>query len=118
MVEIYQIHATLQVLALLSLLIAAYGAKRHKLAIHHRSLYSALALATLAVAMNVYTYGGLPSTHGRVGFSIYLFVLATALSGKLFLGGKLRRNQHRALAFIAIPAWALMILYGLFTFVF
>jgi len=117
LVEAYQIHATLQVLALVSLLVGAYGARKHKLRMHHGSVYTAVVLTTLAVVLMLYQSGGLPTIHGKVGFSVYLFILVTALSGRLFLGRRLTRNQHRALAFSAIPLLLFMILYGLSTFV-
>ena len=117
MVEFYQVHAALQALALVSFLVGAYRARGHKVRTHHASVYTAAALATLAVAIMVYESRGLPTIHGRLGFAVYLFVLATVLSGRLFLGGKIRRNQHRALAYSAIFLFIFQILHGLFTFV-
>ncbi|AIF68957.1 hypothetical protein PAP_02645 [Palaeococcus pacificus DY20341] len=118
MVAPYQIHAVLQILAFLFLLVAVYYAKAHNMEMHHRFIYIAVGLMTIAVIYMVYTTGGIPSLHGRIGVGVYLYVLVTAFSGKLFLRGKIARRQHRALAIGALILLALQILSALYTFVF
>lgn len=118
MVEAYQIHATLQVLAFTSMLTGVYRARRHKMRTHHGFIYITLTLTTLAVALMINESGGLPTVHGKFGFSVYLAILMTALSGKLFFGKKITRNQHKFPAFLAMFLLLLMILHGAFTFVF
>lgn len=60
-------------------------AKKHKIRPRHAFQYTALALSTLAVSIMVYRSRGLPTVHGKLGFSVYLFIAATALTGRLFL---------------------------------
>ncbi len=123
MIETYEIHATLQVVSLISLLLGSYSARKHKTRLHHMFQYTALILSTLAVSIMIYESRGLPTLHGKLGFSVYLFITVTALSGRLFLkrtpllGRKIRRNEHRAIGILAVSLLFLMILYGLFTFV-
>jgi protein-S-isoprenylcysteine O-methyltransferase Ste14 len=114
----YQIHASLQILALVSFLFGIYYARRHKRPRHHGFVYSGAALSTLAVFLMVFQMGGLPSLHGKLGFSVYLIILAVALIGRLFFGRRLKRSQHRTSAFLGVLLFSLMILTGLFTFVF
>ena len=123
MVEAYKIHATLQVLSLLSLLAGSYGARKHKIRAHHVFQYTALALSTLAVSIMIYQSRGLPTVHGKLGFTVYLFISATVLTGRLFLkrtallGKKLKRSEHSAIGFLTMTLLLFMILHGLFTFV-
>lgn len=117
MLEAYQVHAIIQVLAFLSFLLAVYSAKKHNVRIHHKLVCTAVVLNTLAVALMLYDAGGLPTIHGRIGFSIYLLILITTMSGKLFLNNKLKKNNHRVLAVVAISLLLFMILHGLITFV-
>ncbi|MDH5794543.1 MAG: DUF420 domain-containing protein [Candidatus Bathyarchaeota archaeon] len=123
MIEAYQIHAALQALSLVSLLAGSYMARKHKIGPHHAFQYTALALSTLAVSIMVYQSRGLPTFHGKLGFSVYLFIAATAMTGRLFLkrtpllGRKVKRGQHRTIGFLTMASLLFMILHGLFTFV-
>jgi len=118
MLEEYQIHATLQTLSLLSFIGAVFFARRHKMRTHHKFIYSSIILSTAAVTLMVYVSRGLPSIHGRIGFSIYILTLITAFSGRLFIRGRSSRNSHRFLALATILLFVLMILNGLLTFIF
>lgn len=73
LIEAYQIHAALQTLSLVSLLAGSYMVKKHKIRPHHMFQYTALVLSTLAVSIMIYQSRGLPTVHGKLGFSIYLF---------------------------------------------
>ncbi|MDI3475387.1 MAG: hypothetical protein PWQ79_1398 [Thermococcaceae archaeon] len=115
--EPFQVHAILNSLALLSFLAGAYQAKKHDLKRHHLFVYSAVGLLTLGVAYMLYTIGGVPSSHGKLGLFVYLYVLFAATSGKLFLGRKLKREQHRLIAITAVLLLALQILFGLYLYV-
>jgi len=98
-------------------------ARKHKIGPHHAFQYTALALSTLAVSIMVYQSRGLPTFHGKLGFSVYLFIAATAMTGRLFLkrtpllGRKVKRGQHRTIGFLTMASLLFMILHGLFTFV-
>lgn len=115
--EPFQIHAILNSLALLLFLAGAYQAKKHDVKHHHLFIYSAVGLLTLGVAYMLYTIGGVPSSHGRLGLFVYLYTLFAAFSGRLFLGRKIKREQHRVIAAIAILLLALQILFGLYLYV-
>jgi uncharacterized membrane protein YozB (DUF420 family) len=123
-VQTFQIHATLQIGSLVSLIFGVFFAKRHKLKFHHRFQYSSLLLSTLAVSLMIYESRGLSTFHGKQGFLVYLFIIAAILSGRIFLkrtsllGKTLKRNEHRAIALLAILAFVYQGLNGLFTFVF
>ncbi|UCG44943.1 MAG: hypothetical protein JSV58_06050 [Candidatus Bathyarchaeota archaeon] len=116
MVEAFQIHAVLQILSLLFLVGAVFLARKHKTKRHHVSIAGSLVLSTIAVILMMYLMGGLPLIHCRFGFSVYLLMLVTALTGSLFLRRRLSRNQHRALALLTIALLLFMILYGFMTF--
>lgn len=118
MVEAYQIHATLQVTALMLYLGGTYFARRHKLTLHHRFVYTSLAVNTLAVALMIAEAGGLPTLHGQLGFIVYLYMVITMLSGILFLKYRtLTRRHHKLISYTAIAGLSLMIVNGLLTFV-
>ena len=110
--------------SLVSLLLGSYSARKHKVKMHHRFQYAALALSTLAVSIMIYESKGLPTVHGKLGFSVYLFIIAAVISGRLFLrrtsllGKKIRRNEHKIIVILAVLLLAFMILNGLITFVF
>ncbi len=90
---------------------------------HHRFQYSALVLSTLAVSLMIYESRGLPSVHGKMGFSVLLVILLSVTSGRLFLkrtsvlGKKIKRNQHKFTAVIAVALLGFMVMNGLVTFV-
>ncbi|WP_048147828.1 hypothetical protein [Palaeococcus ferrophilus] len=111
--EPFQIHAVVQTTALLFFLLGIYYARRHKRRWHHFFIYSAVGLLTIGVAYMLYTVGGVPSLHGKFGLFVYFYVLLTALSGRAFLARKLRRNQHKVIAIVAILLLVLQVLYGL-----
>jgi len=75
-------------------------------------------LNTIAVSLMVYESRGLPTIHGKLGFSVYLFMLVTTFSGRLFLKRKMRRSNHRILSYLAIISIFIVILNGLISFVF
>ena len=116
MIDASQIHALLQILSLLSLVRAAFLAGKHKTRLHHISVTASLSLSTIAVILMMYLVGGLPLIHCRFGFFVYLLMLMTALTGSLFLRGRLSRNQHKALALLTIILLLFMILNGFMTF--
>jgi len=116
-VQIYQIHAVLQILALFSLILGAYYAKKHNLKIHHRFIYLALTLMTIAIGIMLYWARGIPSFHGKLGILIYIYILGTAFSGRLFLKGKIKRSTHKALAISSIFLFTMQILFGIYTYV-
>jgi uncharacterized membrane protein YozB (DUF420 family) len=123
MIETYKIHAALQAASLISLLLGSYSARQHRTRAHHMFQYTALILSTLAVSIMIYESRGLPTLHGKLGFSVYLLITVTALSGRLFLKKtpllrrNIRRNEHRAIGILTVSLLFLMILYGIFTFV-
>jgi uncharacterized membrane protein YozB (DUF420 family) len=118
MIELFQIHASLQVLTVVLLLIGVNRARKHNVKVHHYFIFSALTSMTLAVAIMIYQSRGLSTFQGKLGFSVYLIILVTISSGKLFLDRKITRNYHRSIAIIGISLLLFMILNGLFTFVF
>jgi hypothetical protein len=71
----------------------------------------------------IYESKGLPTTHGRIGFSIFLFILFSVISGRLFLkrtsvlGKKLKRSHHKYIAIISLILLGFQIINGLLTFV-
>jgi hypothetical protein len=117
-IQAYQVHASLQVLAFISLLLGTHNARKHRMKIHHRFVYSAVAFSTLAVTIMLLQSGGLPTLHGKLGFSTYILMSISAFSGRLFLRRRVNRGQHRALASLAMLMLLFTILDGLFTFVF
>jgi len=72
----------------------------------------------------IYESRGLPSIHGRVGFSVFLGILLSVASGRLFfertsiLGKRMKRNQHKIIALAAVALLGFQIMNGLLTFVF
>lgn len=120
-IQTYQIHATLQVISLALLILGSYSANKHRLRMHHRFQYSASVLSTLAVSLMIYESRGLPSIHGRVGFSVFLGILLSVTSGRLFfertsvLGKKMKRNQHKIIALTAVALLGFQIMNGLFS---
>ncbi|MBP1911076.1 hypothetical protein [Thermococcus stetteri] len=115
--QAFQVHALINSIALLIFLLGVYYAKRHTLKLHHLSVYSALGLLTSGVAYMVYLVGGIPSSHGKFGIFVYACLLFAGLSGRLFLGGKLKRGQHRIIAISAVLLLVLQVLMGLYSFV-
>ncbi len=113
----YQIHAILNSFAFLSLLIGAYFAKKHRLKLHHAAVYTGAGLLTLGVAYMLYTVGGVPSTHGKLGILVYTYLLLTAASGGLFIRRKIDRGKHRGLAITALLLFLLQLLLGIYSFV-
>ncbi|USH00122.1 hypothetical protein K1720_01150 [Thermococcus argininiproducens] len=116
--EPFQLHAIVQISALLSFILAIYYARMHRLQTHHRFIYMGVALLTVGIAYMVYNVRGFPSIHGKVGFFVYFYVLFTALSGRLFFAKKITRNQHKFLAITAVTLLVLQILFALYNFVF
>jgi len=110
--EPFQVHAVIQILALLSFLTAIYYARGHNLRMHHLFVYTAAVLLTIGVSYMIYKIGGVPSLHGKLGLLIYVYVLFAALSGKLVLKGKLTRDHHKLLAATAVILLVLEILFG------
>jgi len=71
----------------------------------------------------IYKSRGLPSIHGRAGFSVFLGILFSVTSGRLLLkrtsvlGKKMKRNQHKIIALAALALLGFQIVNGLLTFV-
>ncbi len=113
----YQIHATVNSLALLSFLVGIYYARKHRLKLHHAAVYTGAGLLTLGVAYMLYTVGGVPSSHGKLGILVYTYLLLTAGSGRLFIRRKIGRGKHRGLAITALLLFLLQLLLGIYSFV-
>ncbi|WP_297091658.1 hypothetical protein [Thermococcus sp.] len=115
--EPFQVHAIVQVTALLLLLFGIYYARKHDRRVHHYFVYSAVGLLTAGVAYMLYTVVGVPSAHGRFGLFVYAYVLFAAASGRLFWGRKLTRNTHKMIALSAVLLLFLQILAALYLYV-
>ncbi|MDI3475562.1 MAG: hypothetical protein PWQ79_1727 [Thermococcaceae archaeon] len=72
---------------------------------------------TFGVVYMLYTIVGVPSSHGKLGLFVYLYTLFAAISGRLFLGRKIKREQHRLIAISAVFLLALQVLLGIYSFV-
>ena len=114
--EPFQVHAIVQASAFFSILAGIYHAKKHNLKRHHAFIYLGIGLLTLSVAYMLSITGGIQSTHGALGIFTYLLILFTAFSGRLFLGRKLSRGTHRAMAVFSVLLLALQILLGIYSF--
>jgi len=115
--EPFQVHALIQVSSLVFLLLGVYYARNHNLRRHHAFIYIALGLLTAGVVYTLYTIGGAPSTHGRVGLFVYVYTLFVAFSGRAFLGGKVKRKHHRLPGGTAILLLVLQTLFALYSYV-
>ncbi len=109
----YQIHATVNSLALLFFLVGVYYARKHRLKLHHTAVYTGAGLLTLGVAYMLYTVGGVPSSHGRFGLFTYFIILTALATGFLFRGRRLRREHHRFATGLAIALLVVELIYGL-----
>ncbi|NJE85904.1 hypothetical protein E3E23_08725 [Thermococcus sp. CX2] len=113
--EPFQIHAIIQISALLSALIGIRYAKSHNLKMHHTFIYTTVILLTIGIGYMLYTTRAL-SPHGALGLFVYLYLLLTALSGRAFLARKITRNRHKRLAMIAVLLLTLQILLAVYSF--
>ena len=113
MVELYLVHAIMQFFAFLFILSAVYSARKHKLKWHHRLNLVTVILMTLAISIMVYSAGGLPALHGKLGIIVYIYIIGTALSGCAFSKRKIKRTIHQAIAITAVVLFILQIISGI-----
>ncbi|NJE26533.1 hypothetical protein E3E22_07875 [Thermococcus sp. MV5] len=116
--EPFQLHAILQISALLGFVVAIYYARMHRLQMHHRFIYRGIVLLTVGVVYMIYNVGGVPLVHGKMGLFVYFYIILTALSGRLFFARKITKNQHKFLAITAVTLLILQIVFALYNFVF
>ncbi|NJE07435.1 hypothetical protein E3E31_02610 [Thermococcus sp. M39] len=113
--EPFQIHAVIQILALMSFLTGIHYAKNHNLKMHHTFIYTAVILLTISIGYMLYIIRTL-SPHGVLGLFVYFYILLTIFSGRAFLTRKITRDQHKRLAMIAVLLLTLQILLAVYNF--
>ena len=116
MVQLFMIHAILQIIALILFIVGIYFSKKHNLSKHHILIFTATILMTVATGIAIYEIGGIPTIHGKIGLTAYIIILGSVYSGYLFRKGKIKRKSHKFLTLTAITLLALNIIIGLYLY--
>ncbi len=96
------VHGLVNILGFIFMVVAVIFARRHSRKYHHLFLAISLIFLSFGVILMIYLLRGLWGFHCYFGLFVYVFSLFVLLSGKLFMGRKIKRSVHKAFGILVL----------------